>query len=601
MSSAERLTRVVIVGHVDHGKSTLVGRLLADSGALPEGKLERVRATCERTSKPFEYAFLLDALRDEQAQGITIDVARVFFRSRRRPYVLLDAPGHREFLRNMVTGATTADAAVLVIDAQDGVGETSRRHATVLSLLGIRQVAVVVNKMDLVDWRRDAFDAVRADIAAFLGRLGVQPAAVIPASAREGAMLVTRPTSLDWHAGPTVLEALDAFAPETPSVDAPFRLPVQDVYKFTKHGDDRRIVAGTIETGAVQPGDTLVFHPSGQRARVRSLEAFARTPPSRATAGEAVGLTLDDDLYLTRGELACRDGEPAPVVTTRLRASVFWLGRQPLVPGRPYLLRLGTARVPAQVERVERVMDAASLDTTDGHEVPRHAVAEVVLALARPLACDVHGALAPTGRFVLVDDYEISGGGIVLAALPSVVTAHDAAASPAVIWLTGLSGAGKSTIAEVLVRRLEQTGRRVELLDGDAIRHVFPSTGFSRPERDAHIRRVGFLASRLEAHGVTVIASLVSPYRDSREFVRGLCRTFVEVHVATPLEECERRDPKGLYARARAGLITQFTGLDDPYEPPDAPELTLETTALSPAEAAERILAHVTGTAGRRA
>lgn len=601
MSLNERVTRVVIVGHVDHGKSTLVGRLLADCGALPEGRLERVRALCERTSKPFEYAFLLDALKDEQAQGITIDVARVFFRSRRRPYVLLDAPGHREFLRNMVTGATTADAAVLVVDARDGVGETSRRHATVLSLLGIRQVAVVVNKMDLVGWRREAFDAVRAELAAFLARLGVQPAAMIPASAREGAMLVTRAAALDWHAGPTVLEALDAFTPETPSSDAPFRLPVQDIYKFTRHGDDRRIVAGTIETGVVQPGDVLLFHPSGQRARVKALEAFARPAPSCAVAGEAVGLTLDDDLYLQRGDLAVREGEMPPVVSARLRASVFWLGRQPLAPGRSYHVRLGTARVPAALTRVMRVMDAATLEATDGREVPRHAVADVELTLARPIACDVHARLAGTGRFVIVDDYEIAGGGLVLEALPPAATDAVRPARPAVIWLTGLPGAGKSTIADGLVRQLEQDGHRVELLDGDAIRHLFPSTGFGRPDRDAHIRRVGYMASRLEAHGVTVVASLVSPYRASRDFVRGLCRTFIEVHVATPLEECERRDPKGLYARARAGQLTQFTGIDDPYEVPESPDVTLDTTGGTPEAAARQILAHLAGRDGHEA
>jgi len=279
---------IVIVGHVDHGKSTVIGRLLADTHSLPEGKLEQVRAQCELNSKPFEYAFLLDALKDEQAQGITIDAARVFFKSRQREYLILDAPGHIEFLKNMITGAARAEAALLVIDAAEGVQENSRRHGYMMSLLGIRQLAVVVNKMDLVDWDRGVFQGIVKDYGAFLNQVGIEPACFIPVSARGGDNIAERSEHLPWHQGPTVLEALDAFRSAPAPVERAFRMPVQDVYKFTKQGDDRRIVAGTIDSGTLNVGDSVIFYPSGKKSRVKSIEAFNRPPQTQVSAGMAV-------------------------------------------------------------------------------------------------------------------------------------------------------------------------------------------------------------------------------------------------------------------------------------------------------------------------
>src|SRR5919112_451191 len=295
---------IVIVGHVDHGKSTVIGRLLADTHSLPEGKLEQVRAQCELNSKPFEYAFLLDALKDEQAQGITIDAARVCFKSRRRHYLILDAPGHIEFLKNMITGAARAEAALLVIDAAEWVQENSRRHGYMVSLLGIRQLAVVVNKMDLVGWDRGVFDRIVKEYGAFLSQVGIQPSCFIPVSARGGDNIAEPSQHLSWHQGPTVLQALDAFRSEPAPVERPFRMPVQDVYKFTKQGDDRRIVAGTIDSGALNVGDTVIFYPSGKKSRVKSIEAFNRPEQKRAEAGTAVGFTLPKKNYNTRGGVA---------------------------------------------------------------------------------------------------------------------------------------------------------------------------------------------------------------------------------------------------------------------------------------------------------
>ena len=589
----ERLS-LVVVGHVDHGKSTIIGRLLADTGSLPEGKLEQIRELCARTARPFEYAFLLDALKDERAQGITIDSARVFFTSARRTYVIIiDAPGHIEFLKNMVSGAARAEAAFLVIDAREGIQENSRRHGYLMGMLGIRQVAVLINKMDLVGHDERTYQALVGEFAGFLAQAGVTPAGFIPVSGANGDNLTRRSTVMDWYRGPTALEMLDGFRPEPTAVEKPFRMPVQDVYKFTAQGDDRRIIAGTIESGRLSVGDTVVFHPSGKRSRVRTIEAFNQPAPRHARAGAATGFTLEEQIYVSRGQVAAREGEPGPKAATRISVSLFWLGKQPLVTGRDYVLKLGSARVRARLESVERVIDASDLQLTEHKpRVDRHDVADCVLRLKTPVAVDLVDQLAGTSRFVLLDDYEISGGGIVRAVVDSgagALWADGQRGSGAVVWLTGLSGAGKSTIAERLCAELREQGLRVEHLDGDNVREVFP-TGFTREERHEHNRRVAFLASRLEHHGVVVVASFVSPFRESRAYARSIASRFIEVHVATPLEECERRDVKGLYARARRGELQQFTGIDDPYELPLDPELTIDTSAIPVEEASRQIL-----------
>ena len=594
-SPLERMN-IVVVGHVDHGKSTIVGRLLADTSSLPDGKLEQVRELCARTARPFEYAFLLDALKDERSQGITIDSARVFFTSTRRTYVIIDAPGHIEFLKNMVSGAARAEAAFLVIDANEGIQENSRRHGYLLGMLGIRQVAVLINKMDLVDYRQSAYEGLVREFTDFLASAGVTASDFIPVCGAEGDNLASRSRAMPWYQGPTALEVLDGFRPEAPTADAPFRMPVQDVYKFTARGDGRRIVAGTVESGKINVGDTVVFHPSGKRSRVRSIEAFNADPQHSARAGAATGFTLEEQIYVARGQVAAREGEPQPESGSQLSVSLFWLGQRPLVKTRDYILKIGSARVTARLAAVERVIDASDLQVTEqADQVSRHEVADCVLRLKSPIAADQVDQIAGTSRFVLVDEYEISGGGIVRRVLtPGNVEAGtpDTLLKPetgAVIWLTGLSGAGKSTIAERVCHELRQQGHRVEHLDGDAVRDVFP-TGFAREDRHEHNRRIAFLASRLEHHGVVVVASFVSPYRDSRAFARKIARRFIEVHVATPLDECERRDTKGLYARARRGELAQFTGIDDPYEPPLAAEVTIDTREVSVEEASGQIL-----------
>lgn len=438
---------IVIVGHVDHGKSTVIGRLLADTGSLPDGKLEAIREYCARNSRPFEYAFLLDALKDEQAQGITIDTARTFFKSAKRDYVIIDAPGHIEFLKNMVTGAARAEAAVLVIDAKEGIQENSKRHGYLLSMLGIRQIVVAVNKMDLVNYDRKAFEDIRDEYVAFLARIGATPRFFVPLAAFPGENMVGPSEKMPWYKGPDLLSAVDLFE-KAPSKDAqPFRMPVQDVYKFTAGGDDRRITSGRVESGTVRAGDNVVFYPSGKGSTVKTIEVFSAKPRTAVEAGWSTGVTLSSQLYVGRGEIMARADEPAPQVSDRIRANIFWMGRAPLRMGKDYLLKLGTAKVPARLEHVNYKIDASESGGEGNTDlVERHDVADCVLQLRKPIAFDPTSSLEATGRFVIVDDFEIAGGGIIREALSDDSRkADDSARATGTLWANLPETAGTVT------------------------------------------------------------------------------------------------------------------------------------------------------------
>jgi bifunctional enzyme CysN/CysC len=537
--------QIVIGGHVDHGKSTVVGRLLADTGSLPEGKLAQVKALCERTSRPFEYAFLLDALKDEQAQGITIDAARVFFKTARRHYIIIDAPGHIEFLKNMVTGAARAEAALLVIDAKEGVQENSRRHGYMMSMLGIRQIAVLVNKMDLVGYDQAHFDGIVREYAGFLGRIGVHPACFIPAAGREGDNIARRSPAMPWYDGPTVLEALDRFATERPAVDQPFRMPVQDVYKFTAQGDDRRIVAGTIEAGTLRVGDDVVFYPSGKKGRVKTIEAFNRPVQTGARAGEAVGFTLSEQIYIARGELVARAGEPKPGVTTRIRVSLFWLGKQPFIKKKDYVIKLGAARVACRLDEVHRVVDASNLSVSETRDhLDRHEVAECTLVLYRAVAFDTADLLVGTSRFVIVDDYEIRGGGIIREALadqqanvrekvmlrnfkwePSIIPperrAEKYSQKASLLLITGERDADRKTLGKALEARLFEDGRVVYFLGmANVLYGVDADIGRRAENRGEHLRRLGEIANILLDAGALLIVTAQELSQDDLEVVK---------------------------------------------------------------------------------
>lgn len=524
---------IVIVGHVDHGKSTLMGRLLADTGSLPEGKLEQVKETCRRNSKPFEYAFLLDALKDEQSQGITIDTARCFFKTEKRDYIILDAPGHIEFLKNMITGASRAEAALLMIDAKEGVQENSRRHAYMLSMLGIRQIAVVINKMDLVDYDESVFEKVKDEYLEFLKQINITPKFVLPVSSFMGENIVKKSDKMPWYDGMCILEVLDCFECEQPNENQPFRMPVQDVYKFTRNGDDRRIVAGTIETGKVTPGQQVVFYPSGKKSHVKSIEMFNTDPIAEGTPGMAIGFTMEEQIYITRGELMTIYGEKAPLTSSRITANVFWLGKNSFKKGRTYYLKIGAEKVKMEVEQVKGVIDSSNLSANEGRDaVGKNEVAECILRTDKPIAFDLVEEIAGTSRFVIVDDYEIAGGGIITAALEdeeqqirestmlrnykwevSDVSVEDRiehyAQKPTLLVLTGPDGTGKKKLAKLLERELMNRGRYVYYMGiGSYLYGVGADTKkASVQDHTEQIRRFGEVANLMLDAGMILIVT----------------------------------------------------------------------------------------------
>lgn len=474
---------IVIVGHVDHGKSTIIGRLLADTDSLPEGKLDEVKEKCRRNSKPFEYAFLLDALKDEQAQGITIDSARCFFNTDKREYIIIDAPGHIEFLKNMVTGASRAEAALLVIDAGEGIQENSKRHGYLLSMLGIKQVAVLVNKMDLVDYDEKVFNNIVEEYTEFLKQINIQPKTFVPISGMMGDNVIEPSDKTPWYNGSSILNVLDDFQIEKFPEDKPFRMPVQDVYKFTKNGDDRRIVAGTVETGKVSVGDEVVFYPSGKKSIVKSIEGFNKDKQKSVTAGYSTGFTLQEQIYVTRGEVAAVAGQKQPKVSTRIRTNFFWLGREPMKKGKTYFLKIGNAKVKAEIEEIKRVIDASTLRSISKDQVERNDVAECILKTHKPIAFDENNDIQNTSRFVIVDAYDIAGGGIIEEALEdkqskvreqvllrnynwekSMVTSVERAErynhKAKLLLITGAKGTGRRDLAKGLEKHLLDTGKK---------------------------------------------------------------------------------------------------------------------------------------------
>ena len=414
----ERLN-IVTVGHVDHGKSTVIGRLLADTGSLPDGKLQQVKDQCARNAKPFEFAFLLDALKDEQEQGITIDVARCFFETERRHYIIIDAPGHIEFLKNMVTGASAAEAAMIVIDAKEGIQENTKRHGYLVSMLGLKKVVVVVNKMDLVDYSEESFNKTETEYRAFLKNLDLDPIAFIPISGFQGENMVKPSGKMTWFKGNHLIGQIDALEKDdnTDKTKLPFRMPLQGVYKFTEEGDDRRIFAGTIQTGVAKVGDEVIFLPSQKRSKIKSIELFNAPTLATAEAGRALGLTLETQVYVQPGELLVRLDQEQPITARRFKSNIFWMGKAPLIIGKKYKLKIGAKRLPVRLIEVVSIVDASDIGALDKNQVDRHDVAECIFEAVKPIVFDLAGRIDQTGRFVLVDDYEIAGGGIITAAV----------------------------------------------------------------------------------------------------------------------------------------------------------------------------------------
>lgn len=526
---------IVIVGHVDHGKSTIIGRLMADTGSLPENKLEQIQERCRRNSKPFEYAFLLDALKDEQDQGITIDAARCFFKTPLREYMILDAPGHVEFIKNMVTGAAKAEAALLVIDASEGVKENSKRHAYILSMLGIKQLCVLVNKMDLINYSEEKYNEIVQEYSKFLEQIKVKPTCFIPVSGIQGDNIKDKSLNMTWYNGCTVLEQLDLFKVEELPDNKPFRMPVQGVYKFTNSGDTRRIIAGTVESGTLKVGDDVVFYPSGKKSKVKSLESFNAPEITKVTAGYAAAITLYDELYIKRGEVLVKDDELKPQIATKIRASIFWLGKSHLEIGKEYYLKLGTAKIKAEVEKINNTLNASNLVYEEKTFVDTHEVGEIELKLKAPIAFDFQNDVANMGRFVLVDNYEIAGGGIIKEIVAneeeedsykkvmlrnykwekSSISKEERIKKykqvPQFILITGSKNCGKKELAKALERKLFDAGRIVYFMGiGNLLYGVDSDIKFKKENyREEHMRRLAEIANLMLDAGTTLIVTAV--------------------------------------------------------------------------------------------
>ncbi|MFP4190133.1 MAG: GTP-binding protein [Candidatus Woesearchaeota archaeon] len=527
MNKESEQMNIVVVGHVDHGKSTLLGRLFADTDSLPDGKLEQIREYCRRNSKVFEYAFLLDALKDEQSQGITIDSARAFFKTDKRDYIIIDAPGHIEFLKNMISGAARAEAALLVIDAKEGIKENSRRHAYMLSMLGIEQVAVCVNKMDLVGHDKKLFEQIREEFTGFLEKIGIHPKEFIAISSHAGDNVASVSDKMDWFSGKTVLSILDAFTKERAPEDKALRMPVQGVYKFTGHGDERRIIAGRVEMGKVSVGDDVVFLPSNKHSKIESIAEFNTEDKDSSMAGESTGFTLTEQIFVNRGDMMCRDNGELPYVGSGFKANVFWMGKDsPLTKGKSYKLKIGTMSIEAWIDDIINVLDASDLSTSGKSVAERNDVAECIIRTKRPIAYDLYKDIKNTGRFVLVDDYEIAGGGIITEGIEDetfrqVIQREKTwergeityrqrcirySQIPKVILITGKTGIDKKATAKLVEKRLFDDGQVVYFM---GIRNILRGldSDIGGTERGEHIRRFAEVAHILVDSGQIVIAT----------------------------------------------------------------------------------------------
>lgn len=615
MTQKKQQMNIVVVGHVDHGKSTLIGRLLYDTDSLPDGKYEELKAVSEKRNMPLEWSFVLDAFQAERDQAVTIDTTRIWFKTEKRDYVIIDAPGHREFLKNMISGAAAAEAAVLVVDAKEGLKEQTRRHAYLLHLLGLRQVIVVVNKMDLVDHDAGRFNDVRNDITEYLEGIGLSPMAVIPISARHGDGIAHLPEKMGWYEGETLLNTLDRFEAAPKPVARPLRFPIQDVYKF----EEERVIVGRIEAGKLYVGDELTFSPSNLKAKVTEIKTWPEGGAKQieAKAGDVLGITLDQPIFVERGDIASKD-ENAPMLTNVFRCNLFWLSDSNLEEGKTYTLKLGTRMAPVFVQSIDHVVDTQSLDKDAKKSVARNDVAEVTFRSREMLALDPYGDNPQTGRCVILDGYDTVGGGTIsmdgypdqrssmmkeaehLYQVDHLLTANDRANrnghGGAVVWFTGLSGAGKSTLAMRVERKLFAKGYQTYVLDGDNVRKgLNADLGFSPDDRAENIRRIGEVAALQADAGLVVLTAFISPYRADRKRARAASPEgqFHEVYIKADLETCETRDPKGLYKKARTGEIKEFTGISSPYEAPESAEVTVDTMEQSIDECVDQIVSYI--------
>ena len=600
------LLRFITCGSVDDGKSTLIGRLLHESKRLFDDQLAALEADSRRHGTQdgrIDYALLLDGLAAEREQGITIDVAYRFFGTERRKFIVADCPGHEQYTRNMATGASTADLAVVLVDARKGLLTQTHRHSYIVSLLGIKHVVLAVNKMDLVDYDQGVFDAIVDGYRELATQLGIPHVQAIPLSALRGDNMIAASTAMPWYVGPSLLEHLETVQVESASSDAAFRLPVQWV---NRPNQDFRGFAGTLVGGGVAVGDEVAVLPSGRRSTVARI-VTADGDLANAADGQAITLTLVDEIDASRGDVIAAASDP-PEVADQFAAHLLWMGDERLLPGRPYLLKLGSRTVGASVTEIKHKIDVNTQEHLAAKHLELNEVAYCNLHLDQPVAFEPYARNRALGGFILIDRQSNAtvAAGTLDFALRRAGNIHwqhmdvDRSArarikhqTPRCLWFTGLSGAGKSTIANLVEKKLLAMGQHTYLLDGDNVRHgLNKDLGFTDEDRVENIRRVAEVAKLMTDAGLIVLVSFISPFRAEREMARALFGDgeFLEVFVDTPLAEAERRDVKGLYAKARAGQLRNFTGIDSPYEAPEHPELHLQAGLTDPVELAEQVI-----------
>ena len=600
------LLRFITCGSVDDGKSTLIGRLLHDSKLILEDQLSTLAVDSKRhgtVGEDIDFALLVDGLEAEREQGITIDVAYRFFTTPRRSFIVADTPGHEQYTRNMATGASNAELAIILVDARKGVLPQTRRHSLICSLLNIRHVIVAINKIDLVGYRKETFDQIANNFSAFASQLGFSSIVPIPISARFGDNITSVSTNTPWYQGPSPLDYLEMIDVESETTDKPFRFPVQWV---NRPNLDFRGYAGTVMSGTINVGDPIVVAASGQTSRVKELLKYEGPLPSART-GDAITMTLTDEVDIARGDLLV-NAASCPEVSDQFAAHIIWMSDEALVPGRSYLAKFGPKTTPLNITAIKYKIDVNTRQQLATHTLALNDIAFCNLATGAPIAFDPYEQNRRTGSFIVIDRYtnHTVGAGMIAFGLrrgtnihwqPLLIGKTERAAlkhqKPAIIWLTGLSGAGKSTIANLIEQRLNVAGRHTMMLDGDNVRHgLSRDLGFTEADRVENIRRIGEVAKLMTEAGIIVLCSFISPYRAERDMVRKLMPDgdFIEVFVDTSIDECMRRDPKGLYAKAKAGGIKNFTGIDAPYEVPDAPEIHLLTSDYKPQQLAELVI-----------
>ncbi len=600
------IPKVVIVGHVDHGKSSLIGRLMHDLDEVPTGKYEELKTVSEKRGMEFEYAFLLDALQAERDQGITIDTTQIFFKTKKRKYVFIDAPGHKEFIRNMITGASSADIAILIIDAHEGLKEQTKKHAYLLKLLGLDNVICLFNKMDKINYEEKKFLKVEKELRQFTNKIGVSITALVPVSAKYGENIIKKSQKLSWYNGQPFCEILDSYNIKKGLDDLPLRLPIQDIYKV----DDKRVIVGRIETGGLKLNDELFFLPSNEIVKLKSFEVWPEAK-KKYMSGDNVGFTIEDQIFIDKGNLISHVTS-RPKLMSSFEANLFWLSEKKLKIDKQYLMKINTGEYNIFISKVSKVIDTNTLSSKTSSLSPeKNDVCEVVIHSSQLIPMDDFKDNQKTGRFCILDEEKIIAGGIInlqnfpdqkdtiqtknIKPVSFSVTEIDRALRynhrSAIIWMTGLSGSGKSTIAKEIEKKLFLKNYNVFVLDGDNLRMgINRGLGFSSEDRKENIRRTAEVARLLAQAGFIVIVSLISPYISERKKARDIRpEIFKEIFIKASIDECKKRDVKGLYSKAVSGEIENFTGISSPYEDPKNPDLILNTDKESIEESVNKL------------